>query len=166
MITATSTISEEEVVHGFTIHLKHKFRYLPIVQVLGGVMILLFFYLYFVQLYPFIPFVVLLGTGVALLLLPKLLVRAVRSSVRKSPSLDNQIEWQFSASGLKAKSDNFELEEGWIDMLEVVICDEGMIIYPAGGAMHWISANSFAKKSDFTAAAQIACDYIEKCKGV
>ncbi|WP_420643355.1 hypothetical protein [Candidatus Leptofilum sp.] len=154
MIEARVVLTEAIVLQGFMLHFKYRQRFLRILPLLGGLMVL-FAMINMFQGSPIITLMPALLPGLFLVALPLILQQLAKRNASRVPMLGQEIVWQLNKQGLAGTSPAREFTKAWTKLDDALITDEGILLYAQRAVSHWLPMAAFATEADFQQAKQL-----------
>lgn len=154
MIDAKIILTKEIVLQGFMLHFKYRQRFLRILPLFGGLLILITAVNLFQgsSLFAIMPAML---PGLFLLAIPTILEQLAKRNASRVPLLGSKIAWQLNKQGVLGKTPGREFTKSWQNFDDAILSKRGILLYANRAVSHWLPAAAFASEDDFQQAIQL-----------
>ena len=72
-----------------------------------------------------------------------------RKSIKRIPTLGQEINWQFDEDNISATMPEGDFSAEWASMKDSLIAQNGALIYPQNNVFYWLPESAFTSAADF-----------------
>ena len=155
-INATMVFNEQSQLGAFRLHMWHRYRnWLMLRTILSGGLILAGILIMINEgLHPMS--ILMLMVGIFALLRPLVWKMMHGRNLRRLPGYGESVTYHFSPEGIRIEGQNRHGEVAWESLFEVVVKQQGLLLYHAKKSYTWIPSEAFDAPEDYAQVCQWA----------